>query len=101
MRRPKDINAELEALAARTRALKARKVVQLGELVIGASADVLETEVLVGALLTAARTSEPRQIAIWREHGIRYFRREQAPTPSPSDADSARAPQNGCPDETG
>ena len=37
MRKPRDIDAELAALAGRATALKARRVTQLGELVIASA----------------------------------------------------------------
>ena len=53
MRKPRDIDAELQALAKKAKDLKSRKVTQLGELVIATGAEALTTEVLVGALLAA------------------------------------------------
>jgi hypothetical protein len=95
MRRPKNIDAELEALAARTRALKARKTVQLGELVIATGADALEIEVLSGVLLSAVASSEPKQLAAWRERGAAFFRgnaRAAEAPPDPQGAAQARSP---------
>ena len=43
MRRPRDIDAELKALSDRTKALKSRKVAQLGELVLACGAGELES----------------------------------------------------------
>ncbi|MDB5448254.1 MAG: hypothetical protein JWQ97_3571 [Phenylobacterium sp.] len=74
MRRPRDIDAELQALSARTKALKARRITQLGELVIATGAETLELEVLAGALLgAAAEKSEPTR-ASWKQAGAAFFR---------------------------
>ena len=51
MRKARDYDAELKALEARAKALKAKKVQQLGELVTSTGADTLDADVLAGALL--------------------------------------------------
>jgi hypothetical protein len=99
MRRPKNIDAELEALAARTRALKARKTVQLGELVVATGADGLDVEVLSGALLAAAGNTEPKQLAAWRERGATFFRRGAGG--AAAQTDPQRSAQNRSPDASG
>lgn len=53
MRKPRDIDAELRALQDKAKTLKARKVVQLGELVTATGADALDAETLAGVLLEA------------------------------------------------
>jgi hypothetical protein len=100
MRRPKNIDAELEALAARTRALKARKVVQLGELVIATGAETLEIEVLSGALLAAVASSDARQLAAWRERGAAFFR-QSGGRDGPAAANAPSAAQARRPDAAG
>ena len=50
MRKPRDFDAELKSLEDKARDLKARKVQQLGELVISTGADVLSADELAGAL---------------------------------------------------
>ncbi len=79
MRKPRDIDAELKALAERQRLLKARKVTQLGELVLATGADVLDPETLAGVLLDAiergTKSSETREG--WRLRGHAFFRRER------------------------
>lgn len=74
MRKPRDIDAELRALAERTKGLKARKVTQLGELAMGTGADALEPEILAGVLLAAVETRDATLIADWRGRGERFFR---------------------------
>ena len=74
MRKPRDINAELRALQDKTKTLKARKTVQLGELVTATGADVLDAETLAGILLEAvegAKQSETKEG--WRQRGAAFF----------------------------
>jgi hypothetical protein len=75
MRKPRDLNAELEALAQRRKALMGRRVTQFGELVVACGADVLETDVLTGALLAAVAGSQEEKAA-WRESGSAFFRKQ-------------------------
>ncbi len=79
MRKPRDIDAELRLLAERQRSLKARKVTQLGELVLATGADALDPETLAGVLLDAvergAKSAEAREG--WRLRGHAFFRRER------------------------
>lgn len=76
MRKPRDIDAELKALQDKAKTLKARKVVQLGELVTVTGADVLDLETLAGALLAAvngAKSTEQKEA--WRSEGAAFFQR--------------------------
>lgn len=75
MKKPRDLDAELEALQRRARALKSRRTVQFGELVIAAGADRLDVEVLAGALL-AAGTADTAAQAAWRRAGQRFFQQQ-------------------------
>ena len=50
MRKVRDYDAELKALGDKARALKARKVEQLGALVVATGADTLDLEVIAGLL---------------------------------------------------
>lgn len=77
MRRPRDIDAELKALAEKAKGLKARKVTQLGELVIATGAEALEPEVLAGVLLDAVQAPKDAKGA-WRRQGAAFFQREGA-----------------------
>jgi DNA-binding protein H-NS len=74
MRRPRDFDAELKALTDRTKQLKAKRVQQLGELVIATGADALDAEILAGALLVAAQT-DTATMEGWRKAGARFFQR--------------------------
>ena len=76
MRKVRDYDAELKALGDKARALKARKVQQLGELVTSTGADTLDAEVLAGALLHIigeVQVAENREA--WRSDGAAFFQR--------------------------
>lgn len=77
MRKPKDIDAELAALAERAAALKARRVSQLGELVIASGADALGADILMGALSAAAAETNDQTLSQWRLRGEAFFRGER------------------------
>jgi hypothetical protein len=61
MRKPRDFDSELKALADKAKQLKERRVQQLGELVIATGADATDAETLAGALLVIAETSEAQR----------------------------------------
>ena len=74
MRKPRDIDAELKALADKAKGLKAQRLTQLGELVVLAGADALDLETLTGALLAAvesAKTSHTKEA--WSREGAEFF----------------------------
>nr|WP_234179106.1 conjugal transfer protein TraD [Sphingopyxis sp. NFH-91] len=73
MRKPRDFDAELQALTDKAKALKTRKQGQLGELVITTGADALSIEQLAGALIDAAAADTVRKEA-WRKSGAAFFR---------------------------
>ena len=74
-RKPRDFDAELQALTERTRKLKSQKTVQLGELVQATDADTLPVEALAGVLLAAVEQArkQPDAIARWTERGHAFF----------------------------
>lgn len=79
MRKPRDIDAELKALQEKAAALRARKIAQLGELVVATGADALDAETLTGVLLEAAETMKGDDDAAgrkeaWRRRGDGFFR---------------------------
>lgn len=74
MRKPRDFDSELKALTEKTRTLKSRKVVQLGELVIATGADALDLETLTGVLLGAIKTTDANLREAWRASGTAFFR---------------------------
>ncbi|MFC3311030.1 conjugal transfer protein TraD [Blastomonas aquatica] len=73
MRKPRDYDAELQALNDKAKQLKARKHTQLGELVVATGADGLGTEVLAGVLLAAIGNDDPSRREAWRKRGAAFF----------------------------
>lgn len=73
MRKPRDYDAELKVLTDKARQLKTRKTSQLGELVNATGADTLAAEVLAGALLEAATTTDAARKEAWRKQGAAFF----------------------------
>ena len=76
MRKPRDIDAELRALSDKAKGLKAKRVLQLGELVTVTGADALDLVTLAGALLAAvngAKSAEQKEA--WRSEGAAFFQR--------------------------
>lgn len=73
MRKPRDYDAELQALTDKAKALKTKKQGQLGELVITCGADGLSIEQLAGALIDAVDADTARKEA-WRKSGAAFFR---------------------------
>ena len=72
MRKPRDFDAELQALTDKAKALKTRKQGQFGELVIATGADALSIEQLAGALLDAVGGDAARK-ETWRKSGAAFF----------------------------
>ncbi len=73
MRKPRDFDAELQALTDKAKALKTKKHGQLGELVIATGADAMSIEQLAGALLEAVGADAARK-ETWRKSGAAFFR---------------------------
>jgi len=96
MRKPKDFNSELKALDERARQLKARKLQQLGELVVATGADALQLDVLTGALLAAAEAKDAAIREGWRTRGAAFFQRANR-----SKSDAAKDQPSGEPGEGG
>lgn len=101
MRKPRDIDAELKALAEKAKQLKERRVQQLGELVIGTGADSIDAETLAGALLVIAETKDPAKLEAWRKRGAAFFQSksrkpgkgadQQSDSTRKADSDAAQA----------
>ena len=75
MRKPRDIDSELKALADKAKLLKERRVRQLGELVIATGADTLDADLLAGALLSAVAMKDAGTKEGWRKAGVAFFQR--------------------------
>ncbi|WP_371431962.1 conjugal transfer protein TraD [Novosphingobium sp.] len=84
MRKPRDFDSELRALADKAKLLKERRVRQLGELVAACGADALDADVLAGALLNAVGMKDAATKEGWRKGGAAFFQgkaRNTAPRP--------------------
>ncbi len=74
MRKVRDYDAELKALADKARKLKARKVEQLGALVVATGADALDLEVIAGMLRQGVEQSEVESVKeSWRADGATFL----------------------------
>ena len=73
MRKPRDFDSELKALADKAKQLKERRVQQLGELVIATGADGLTAEELTGALVVLAETTDAGKREAWAKRGAAFF----------------------------
>ena len=75
MRKPRDFDSELKALADKAKQLKERRVRDLGALVTATGADSLDADVLAGALLDAAANTDKAMGEGWRKRGAAFFQR--------------------------
>jgi hypothetical protein len=75
MRKVRDYDAELKALGDKARALKAKRVEQLGQLVTATGADALDAETLAGVLLNAIGSKDASAKEVWRAKGAAFFQR--------------------------
>ena len=88
MRKPRDFDAELKSLEDKARDLKARKVQQLGELVIATGADALRLDELAGALVVLAETKDAGKRGAWAKRGGAFFQSRARRSASPPDSDA-------------
>jgi len=79
MRKPRDIDAELKALAEKQKLLRSKRTAQLGELVAATGADALDAETLAGVLLDAIDKTKADASAkeAWQQRGEAFFRRQR------------------------
>lgn len=96
MRKPRDYDAELQELNARSKQLKAKRVQQFGELVIAAGADTLGADVLAGALLDAVKAAAATKEA-WGVAGAAFFRDARRGASGPRSQRSATSARQGAP----
>ncbi|UUL83781.1 conjugal transfer protein TraD [Sphingomonas qomolangmaensis] len=94
MRKPRDYDAELKALDDKARSLKARKLEQLGELVVATGADALPIEQLAGALLIATRIDDVASKEAQRSRGAAFFQ-----TATRNGSRARRGPGSGSPND--
>ena len=101
-RKPRDYDAELQALMDKAKKLKSQKTVQLGELVQVTGADALPVEALAGALLAAVEQSKksPEAVTRWAERGQALFQQGDKGKRGGSKA-SAAEPAGGPPGDNG
>ncbi|OJU44865.1 MAG: conjugal transfer protein TraD [Alphaproteobacteria bacterium 65-37] len=88
MRKPRDFDAELKSLEDKARDLKARKVQQLGELVISTGADALTADELAGALIVLAETKDAGKREAWAKRGAAFFQSRTRRSASAPDRDT-------------
>ena len=96
-KKPRDFDAELQALLERTRKVKTQKIAQLGELVQIVGADALPFEALAGALLAALEQSkkQPEAVARWAERGQAFFQQSGRRKKSAPENAAGATPGNG------
>jgi len=99
-RKPRDYDAELQALMDKARKVKTQKTTQLGELVQIIGADALPMEALAGALLAVVKQSkdQPGTLAKWTEAGKAVFQSggKRGKKAVPGDAASGAAGNTGA-----
>ena len=95
MRKPRDFDAELQALTDKAKALRNKKQGQLGELVIATGADALSIEQIAGALLDAVGADAARKEA-WRKSGAAFFRGDGARARKGAGRNTGSASANGA-----
>ena len=75
MRKVRDYDAELKALSDKARLIKARKVEQLGALVVATGADALDLEVIAGMLRQGVLEAKLDSVKeSWRAEGATFLR---------------------------
>ncbi|WP_342657282.1 conjugal transfer protein TraD [Sphingomonas sp. NY01] len=96
MRKARDYDSELKALADKARQLKDRRLRQLGELVAATGADALDADLLAGVLLQAVATRDDATKEAWRAGGAAFFRSRQRKTaPAPQRQPGSTLPLDG------
>ncbi len=96
MRKPRDFDSELKALADKARQLKERRVRQLGELVAATGADTLDTDLLAGVLLDAVAMKDAATKEGWRKRGAAFFQgKARKPAPEPQRQPGSTLPLDG------
>ena len=75
MRKVRDYDAELKALSDKARLIKARKVEQLGALVVATGADALDLEVIAGMLRHGVVEAKRESVKeSWRADGATFLK---------------------------
>jgi hypothetical protein len=96
MRKPRDFDSELKALADKAKQIKERRVRQLGELVAATGADTLGADLLAGVLLDAIAMKDTATKEGWRKRGAVFFQRKaRKPAPATQRQPSGTPPLDG------
>jgi hypothetical protein len=96
MRKPRDFDSELKALADKARHLKERRARQLGELVAATGADALDVDMLAGVLLYAVVIKDNAAKEAWRKAGAAFFQGKGGkPADRPANQPSGTLPLDG------
>jgi hypothetical protein len=97
MRKVRDYDAELKALGDKARAIKAKRIEQLGQLVAATGADALDAETLAGVLLDAVGSKDTGAREAWRSKGAAFFQRRgrKGRGAAPIDGSGAQAEPGG------
>ena len=75
MRKVRNYDAELKALSDKARQIKARKVEQLGALVVATGADALDLEVIAGMLRQGVMEAKLESVKeSWRADGAMFLK---------------------------
>ena len=102
MRKVRDYDAELKSLKDKERALKARKVEQLGALVVATGADTLDLEVIAGMLrhgVTQAKENFVKES--WRADGATFLKGRGRKSHDAADGDGSGDSQKHSSEATG
>ena len=92
MRKVRDYDAELKALSDKARLIKARKVEQLGSLVVATGADALDLEVIAGMLLHGVMEAKQESVKEgWRADGAMFLERRGRKSNGPAAGDGTGA----------
>ena len=97
MRKVRDYDAELRALGDKARAIKAKRIEQLGQLVAATGADALDAETLAGVLLDAVGSTDASAREARRSKGAAFFQRRgrKGGGAAPIDGSTAQAEPGG------
>ena len=92
MRKVRDYDAELKALSDKARLIKARKVEQLGALVVATGADALDLEVIAGMLRHGVMEAQVDSVKeSWRAEGATFLKSRGRKNNGPAGGDGTGA----------
>ena len=104
-RKPRNYDAELQAIMDRKKKVMGEKTTHLGELVQVTGADAMSVEALAGVLLAAVEQAkkQPEAIARWTERGQAFFQggRKRGAKAAPGTAAGASDPAGGAAGDNG